>query len=768
VASVGLTTLAACSSDRADGKGDEQRTGTLALALQSTAPSGSVYRLRSAFFQITNIRTGITEAFLSSDDGLPEAAELNALLPAGSYTVTLLPGWFLERISGSGGGSGGAPGGFGGTSTAGTGPIPGAGGEGEFPVPDIAGDPGEAGAAAGGVFTGVGGEGPIGPTAGKSAGGSVSTGGSGIIGGSGSTGGGTIVDAHLVNDAVQFFFLVGGGDAFVNYQFKVGGEVVDFTKGKVHVFISVDDSEACQVPDDVTRPERVLLETNVDAVGGVDLASVFKALATNGGHNGDGNLLYQQIFDSYATADQALLPNAIHCGDETTNGVPTLNGFPIDCNRAEAQHVNDMNNFFATAFVNRIDLAPANGAHCGQQRMIFANSSRGRTFMILEAQIPNPQPELGIDGCRPLAQFWLDQNNEPNAKVRGQRLAQAFLQGGVNGLTEFGFGPFYTAENLTVGSGQIRTNQFDSKPWTLREFKLALDGDTLSAIPFPTAESPNGQLWNETNPLPQGEACRENFLGALDGVLTNDMSIMSFIVDSACKDGESREDTSENYARELGSSPGFRSQLEERLLSVGSKLSPEDVANRARFSGSCIGCHNEASGASLGDGVFAPFSNDFPQVVEFSQPCGNGETGDCFTKSNALNTVFLPGRLAVLSNLLGVPIVPNPCNGGGGGGVGGSSGMGGGFGTAGTTSVGGSSSMGNSPGTGGIGVPDGGKGNGGATTPMKPLPSEPAPVVVIELPSAAAPVGELQAEEQVIRDEYGDVTISGKSAKSTH
>jgi hypothetical protein len=76
--------------------------------------------------------------------------------------------------------------------------------------------------------------------------------------------------------------------------------------------------------------------------------------------------------------------------------------------------------------------------------------------------------------------------------------------------------------------------------------------------------------------------------------------------------------------------------------------------------------------------------------------------------------------------------------------------------------------MGNSPGTGGISVPDGGKSNGGGTTPMKPVPSDPAPVVVIELPSADVPVGELQAEEKVIRDEYGDVTISGRSAKSTH
>ncbi len=763
MAGVGLTTLAACSSDRSDGKGEEQRVGTLALALQARAPSGSVYMLRNAFFAITNVRTGEVPDFLTSENGLPEATELTTILASGSYTVTLEPGWFLERISGpTGGGVGGSSSGTGGaTSSGGKGMIPppigGAFDEGKpLPPPSEGGAsdggepfPGTAGAftGEGGAFTGTAGEGPIFPTAGKSS------------GGGGPIGGGVVANAHLISDAVQFFFLQGGDEAFVNYQFQVGGEVVDFTKGKLHVTFSVDDSQECQVPADVTRTERVLLESNVDAVGGVSLTSAFKALAANGGHNGDPNLLFQQIYDSYASADQAVLPDAIHCGDETTDGVSTLNGYPIDCNRNEAQHVNDMGSFFATAFVNRIDLAPTNGAHCGQQRMIFASNSGGRAFMIMEAQIPNPAPELGVDGCLPLAQFWMDQNNEPNAKIRGQRLAQAFLHGGVKGLEEFGFGAFLTAENLTVGSGQIRTNQFDSDPWTLREFKLALDGDALRAVPFPVAESPNGALWNEKSGLPQGEACRESFLTALDGVLTDNMNAMSFVVDSACKDAESRNDFSQDYANQL--TPGFRDLLEQKLASVGSKLSATDIANRARFSGSCIGCHNEASGSFLGNGVTAPFSNDFPQVSEFPQQCADGETGSCFSTSNALNTVFLPARLMAMSNLLGVPIVPNPCNGGGNGtggsmnGFGGGATTGGGFGTAGTFSSAGAPSAAGSSSTG----------------PIKPQPSappEPAPVIVIELPSADEPVEQMQEEEQEIRADYGDVTISGKSAKATH
>jgi hypothetical protein len=767
VASVGLTALSACSSDKPDGHADEKRSGKLSLALQATAPSGSVYMLRNAFFEITDIRTGQFIQNLSSDEGLPEARELTTILETGNYTIRLFPGWFLERVSGPNPGTGGMGGiggmtGTGGAAGAGTAGFPGKAGSGPLPPKPIkappeffAGAPGFAGAppddpAAGGSF-GVGGSGPIGGD--SSSGGSFSTGGSSSTGGSPGTGGssGGIVEAHLLSDAVQFFNIFGAGDTFVSYQFQVGGEIVDFDHGRLHVGIDVIEAE---VPcEGVTMPERMLMETNTQAVSNVGLAQVFKALANNGGHVGDGDALYRQIFDSYASADLGEVPEAVHCGDEQTDGVPTLNGFPIDCNRREALHVNDMNNFFATAFVNRMDLAPASGAHCGQQRMIFANPSNGRTFMIIEAQVPNPAPELGIDGCKPLAQFWLNQNSIADASTRGQRLTQAFLTGGVPELDEAGFGPFYTAENLTIGSGQIRTNQFDSFPWTLREFKLAVDGEQLRAVPFPVAESPHGALWNENSGFAQGPACRENFLTALDGVLTDDMSLMSFVVDQACKNSESRNDFSEDYAGQM--TQGLREQIQEKLDSIGAPLTADDVANRARFSGSCIGCHSEASGLDLGNGVRAPFADDFPQVLEVPVPCSGGEQGTCFRTSSGLRQVFLPGRLAVMSSLLGFPIVPNTCNGNGGG-TGGSGNMG-----FGGTSIG-----------GGGPIPSAGSsssaGKGGAEPFPIPTEPAPAPVIVIELPSTDVPVEQLQEEDQEIREAYGDVTISGRSAKATH
>ena len=766
-ASVGMAQLVACSSDHPRGDANVQRMGTLGLALEATAQSGAVYRLRNAVFIVTDVHTGKFVQFLFSEDAPASARELKTSLQPGNYSITLQDGWFIERVS-SGTGSGGGTG-VGGTFTAGGSAGKAGGSKGGTGTGAVAGTFAEGGAFE--VDSGSGGSGAIG-FGGE---GNIGTGGAVGTGGTAGTGG-TEVEAFLLSDAVQFFTIFGGDDEFVDFLFQIGGQVVDFKHGTLHVGIDViEDPSVCQTPPGVTDPKRVLLESNVDAVKNITLSDVFAAIANNGGMAADPDLIYQQIYDSYASAKNAVLTDAVHCGDEMTNGVPTLNGFPIDCDRIEHNHVSDEQNFFATAFVNRMDLAPENGAHCGQQRVVFANRSNagGRAFMIVEAQIPNPHPELGIQGCAPLAQFWLDQNDMADPIARGARLAQAFLFGDA-GLADAGFGPFLTATNLTVGSGQIRTNQFDQGPWTLREFKLALDGQNIKAVPFPVSEAPNGQLWNDSINLPQGPACRQSFLDAVDQLLTNDPSEMSFVVDSSCKDAESRNDFSQFYDAQLGS--GFRTQLEQRLAGTG--LSADDLANRADFAGSCIGCHNEANGQFLGNGVSAPFSNDFVHVLEFPSSCGNNDPGQCFQPSPALTNVFLPSRLQVMSKILGVAVVTDPCNGGGGG----TSGSGGVAGSAGVSGVGGSmvfGGAGTTQGTGGRGGGVAGRGMGAAPgsggidigsagAAEQVGPPIPAPQIDITLPSADEPVAQMQSDDARIRDQYGDKTLSGRSARVTH
>jgi hypothetical protein len=730
-AALGVAQLAACSSDRSDPREQTKTTGKVSVALEATAQSGRVYRLRDAFFEVVEVRTGRTVEFLSSEDFPASAREISTILLTGNYTLRLHEGWFIERIDG-GGGTGG-------------------------------------GAGVGGSF-GFGGEGGIGEEGGFGTAGIAGRGGTGAVGGSGN-GSGVRVDAHLLSDAVQFFSLFGGDEAFVIYSFQIGGEIVDFRRGRLRIGIDVvEDPSVCVPPEGVLDPERVLIEINTEALANMDLRTVLNALGANEGMSTNGLDLYHQIIDSYATADQGRLMGGIHCGDETTNGEPTLNGYPIECNRVERFQFDNIDEFFATAFMNRIDLMPENAAHCGQQRMIFANNAQNRMFVIVEAQIPNPRPELGVEGCRPLARFWANANAIDNPFVRGARLEEAFLVGHPE-LEEAGFGPFFTGTNLTVGSGQIRTNQFDQDPWTLREFKLAQNGDELVAIPFPTAEAPNGGLWNEASGLPQGPECRENFLSALQGLLTDDPAQMSFVVDQACKDAESRNDFSQAYANQL--SDGFREELELRLAGTG--LSADDIANRAHFAGSCIGCHQEATGTFLGNGVFSPFSNGFVHVQEFPVECQNGSF--CFQASPALRSTFLPSRLQTLGRILDEPIIDDPCDNNGGtggaGGFGGTSGFGGMPTTGGSAGavIGGAGAGGRmGGGAGGGGRMGGGAGSfgtsGSAGTSMGG--SGGTPDVEIELPPADQPVDEMEERDQEIRENYGERTVSGRSARSTH
>ena len=749
---VGAASLIACSSDSHKTPDAVEGSGKLSLPLEARSASGNVYRLRNAFFEISNVQTGEFVAFLSSEDD-PSASLISTVLNTGDHVITLRPGWFMERIVGSSGGSGGstASGGF--TSfPGGKGGIAGgfnAGGRAEPPKgidePFIGGAAGEAaigGAPSDGGFTGKGGftnEGGAFPE-----GGFTSKGGRPGNGDGGTTGGGAVfVDAKLVSNATQFFSIFSRSDSFVFYQFQVGGEVLEPNQGRVHVGIDVFEAEPqCDTPPGTTKTGRVLLETNEAATQQLTLRDVFDAIVRNSGLNGDGETVFRQVFDSYASAENAQEPTAVHCGDEQTNGQPSLNGYRIDCDRFERFHVDTLDTFFATAFVNRIDLAPENGANCGQQRVVFATRDPGRAFMILEAQIPNPQPELGIKGCIPLAQFWAAQNNIDSPFERGSRLTEAYLFGSPE-LAASGFGPFHTAQNFTIGSGQIRTNQFESDPWTLREFKLVLDDGVVKSIPFPVAESPNGDLWDDTIDTPHGEACRENFLGAVDGLLTDDLEKMSFIVAQECKNAESRDDFSEFYPNRL--SDNFRQKLDAKLEGTG--LNATDIANRALFAGSCIGCHNEASGARLGRGISAPFSFDFPHITEFTSECLEEPGQSCFPTSEALQMAFLPSRLQTLASF-GIPIVPDPCNNngsGGGTGVGGAPSSGGRVGTAGAA-VGGAPVM---------GPPRGGE-------------AEPAPKIEITLPSASTPVSELLEEDARIRALSGKRTIGGRSAQSTH
>ncbi len=474
------------------------------------------------------------------------------------------------------------------------------------------------------------------------------------------------VQATLVSGQFQFFQIQSNQETFIQFQFQVNGETVTFAPpGRLIVGIGVQEQEGGTSPSGLNA-RRVLLESNQKALNGFTLEQALQAAQTNSGVTPDPVSFYQQIIDTYASKPNATLPGGEHCGDEQTNGAPSLNGYPLRCDRLEHQQIDNIGQWFPIAAVNRLDLAPQDGENCGEQRMIFANNApigNSRMFMILEAQIPNPNPACGVQACRPIADFWAAQNTVADPATRGASIMAAFETGSPT-LSAAGFKPFLSIENMSIGAGSIRTNNFDDDEWTLREFKPMTDplGQTR-AVEFPDDQAPHGELWNDTSTLPEGAGCRQSFLDALSGLLSDNPAEMAFVVDQTCLDSESPNDfTTENYPQHLANGSGtFRSQLVAKLAGTG--LTPENIAARAQFAGSCMGCHEEANGVDLGHGVTSPSSNGFVQVDEqFTEDCGDGT--QCFAASPALTQVFLPRRMTALNDLLSLPATCGTVDGG--------------------------------------------------------------------------------------------------------
>lgn len=463
-----------------------------------------------------------------------------------------------------------------------------------------------------------------------------------------------IVPAQLISPSILPVFVNANSFSSVNFTFDTAGGPVVFGQGDLQISIDVLEGG----PGGGGASLASVIETSDIALSNITLRETLDAALLNAGRPGIADDAYRSLIDSYAPLALGQEPGASHCDDQLVAGQPSLNGFPLDCGRDEAQQINNLDNWFPIAYVNRLDLAPTDGANCGQARIIFANNSpvgNGRMLMIIEATVPNPSPTCGVDGCFPIADFWSSLETEPDSFTRGLLLRQAFLDGAIIP----GVPAFINAENLGPNGGQIRTNNFNSSPWTLREFQFEA-GPTATLRPAPTAESPNGELWNDNNVDPTAVACRTAFIDAIPGLTTNNVAAMSLVVPEICKNSESKNDFfSEDYRLHLQNGTGaYENDLNNALLGTG--LTAVEYADRARFAGSCIGCHEETAGLPLGNGVTAPFQFGFVHVSEqIQEPC---DGGSCFRISDALRDDFLPHRQQVLGDLIanGGICQPNP------------------------------------------------------------------------------------------------------------
>ncbi|EDM79276.1 hypothetical protein PPSIR1_04028 [Plesiocystis pacifica SIR-1] len=437
------------------------------------------------------------------------------------------------------------------------------------------------------------------------------------------------------------------GDTFGETFGDTYGDTFGETFGETDT--DTDTGGQCD-PDFIVDTRRSLIETSPEAMEGVSMGMLLSFAASTVDLVADPGFTHARLMDSFNTQEGAFLEGGSHCDDELVDGQPGLNGYPMQCPRIEGAHAPDFSGWFPIAFVNRFDLAAADGSDCGEQRVIMANNNLGRAFVIFEARIPNPDPECGIAACAPVAEFWANQSTIDDPVERGEQLRQAFASGHPE-LTAAGFEPFISGANMTFGSGQIRTNSFDDLPWTLRQFEFVTEGDRLGVVQVPVSDNSFAPVWNDQSGHPAGLACRASILANLDGLVTDNTARMGLSLAPICGTAESADDGGASYASALLSGSGaFEADIADKLAELGSDLSPVDIANRAAFASNCMGCHESATGLDLGHGVQAPFSMGFVHVEEsFLEEC---DGGPCFAISQALRDDFLPDRQEVFQDFM--------------------------------------------------------------------------------------------------------------------
>jgi hypothetical protein len=418
---------------------------------------------------------------------------------------------------------------------------------------------------------------------------------------------------------------------------------------------------ACSTPPD---PAKSLFVTDATALARFPFERVMNRIAATGSTTGQTGLqVYQQLFDTLNDGAHAVTSGP-HCDDAPANGVPSINGFPIDCPRQEGILASsttpfttgDPDSFVPLGLVNRFDLAPADGTNCGEYRIVYGKISaaatfRNRALLIFEAKLPNPLPEFGLTGCLPVALFWDELTNVPDASARAS-LLEAFY---FHGLPSFfgRFSPVVRAQNYGIGrgpdTGQIRANLFmnvvGGQQWQLREFRLTQQCDDRGAGCSLVAENtfvqnnPFGGLFGGTDD--PSTALQQEFIAQVPTLAASTIPLIAMTTPASFNAGESREqDRTNDYAAQAAGNAPLVAAVNQELAAIGrTDLTAQNVFDRATTQ-SCAGCHQVAVKRALGGGLTWPASNGFTQINETSTP------------SPALTDVFLPFRAQVLTSFL--------------------------------------------------------------------------------------------------------------------
>ncbi len=326
----------------------------------------------------------------------------------------------------------------------------------------------------------------------------------------------------------------------------------------------------------------------------------------------------------------------------------------------------------AIAIVNRLDLANEDLGHCGEYRIVFSgvntiynpisgrfNGASGddKNLVIFEARLPNPTPELGLEACLPVAEFWAELSTINDVQDRAKRLQQFYFTGIEN------FAPVINVDHYRgsdKNSGQIRLNAItgaSGNVWKFMEFattteqncnddcQLSFQQTTVKDSPyrFLTQDFSDNDLYAD-----QAKKFQDAVITALNtkgqGLLANTISTLSYELDDSANVGSNVVISSmTNGLVDLGNN--FRQRIQQRLDEVGSDLSTDQIAMRAQAL-SCNGCHGADDFHDLG-GELSNFTNEGDSEF-LSLKVVNGR----YEVKRSMREHFLPQRKAFMQTFL--------------------------------------------------------------------------------------------------------------------
>lgn len=442
--------------------------------------------------------------------------------------------------------------------------------------------------------------------------------------------------------------------------------------------LGVDEQRAQASPPIDAR--RTLAITDAPILARFPLQRVLDQLIDTSGVTGQSSLaLFQQWWDVFNPGPGLSL--GPHCDDTSDLDLgPTLNGFPYSCRPAPAEGgqaacdpFSDPDSpcaYIPIGLFMRFDLAPEDGRHCGEYRIVYAKQTgrpggSDRNLVIFEAALRNPHVNQGLRGCQKYVRAWAELSLEPDLEARADALEAMYFDGyrefdPVVQWSNFGDNP--------LGAGQLRTNQFvqptTPRVWSLRELKLRKVCDPacrLVVAPVTAKVNPYGPLFSDTAGVPGAAAFQAELVERIPGLTGATIGSLGLAVSDVHNSGQSEATASNpesNFAANLGTSPGpFRAAITARLAEVGSPLSADHLVARAQAM-SCAGCHRFSSNADLGGDLTWPPSLGFTHVSERDVDLEIVDGVTRYRLSEALTGHFLPHRAALITGYL--DDVPRP------------------------------------------------------------------------------------------------------------